>query len=251
MKAEGGNKAGNWLARLEDLRKRLVIMIVCVFISSIVCFYYINEIRVLLLKPAGNPELIYISPAEALMANIRLAFAAGVVLVSPLLIYQIIALVWPFLTRERKKLMIFLPLFMIFLFVAGLIFSYMVVYPMAIQFFKSFEDETLEAVFTLHNYLSFSISFMFAFGLAFQLPLVFLFLGALELVRPEFLRKNRKYALLVMLIVSAIITPPDVFSQILMTVPLMILYELGIFMVVLVQRRKQKKTEDVDNLLDV
>ncbi len=249
--AERDKSAGNWIARLEDLRKRLIFMILCIIVSGFVCFFYIHEIRDILLKPAGNPELIYISPAEALMANIRLAFAAGIILTSPLLIYQIIALFWPFLTRERKKLMIFLSLFMVVLLVSGLVFAYMVVFPIAIQFFNSFEDETLAAVFTLQNYLSFSLSFLFAFGLAFQLPLVFLFLGALELVSPMFLRANRKYALLIMLVVSAIITPPDIFSQLLMTLPLMILYELGILMVVLAQRRKQKRAGNTDDLFDV
>lgn len=241
-----------WIARLEDLRKRLIIMGVCILSAGIASFVYIDKVRGVLLAPAGNPELIYITPAEALMANIRLAFSTGILITLPILLYQAIALAWPLLTRERKKVMVVLPVFMILLFAAGLFFAYEVVYPIAIEFFQSFEDDTLVAMFTLQNYLSFSLSFLFAFGLVFQLPIVFLFLGVLGIVNPPLLRSNRKFAILIMLVLSALITPPDIFSQFLMIGPLIILYEIGILLVVLSQRRK-KNTElidDNDNISD-
>ena len=229
-----------WIKRLEDLRKRLVIIALTVVSISIVSFFFIDTIRAIIMKPAGFPELIYITPAEALMANIRLAFSAGFLLTLPITIYQIIALIWPVMPKDKKRIMVFLPFFMFLLFAVGLTFAYTLVYPIAIDFFKSFEDETLIAMFTLQHYLSFSLSFLFAFGLVFQLPIVFWFLGALGLVTPALLRKNRKFAILVMLILSAFITPPDIFSQFLMILPLIFLYELGIIMVVITQRRKRK-----------
>ena len=229
-----------WIKRLEDLRKRLVIIAFTIVSISIVSFFFIDTIRAIIMRPAGFPELIYITPAEALMANIRLAFSTGFLLTLPVTIYQIIALIWPVLPREKKRILFFLPFLMFLLFALGLTFAYILVYPIAIDFFKSFEDETLVAMFTLQHYLSFSLSFLFAFGLVFQLPLVFWFLGALGLVTPPVLRKNRKFAILIMLVLSAFITPPDIFSQLLMILPLIFLYEIGILMVFLTQRRKKK-----------
>lgn len=233
------------IQRFESLRKRLIIVAVCILAAGITSFIFIDKIRAILLEPAGNPDLIYITPAEALMANIRLALSTGILLTLPILLYQAIALTWPFLSRERKKVMILLPFFMLFLFAAGLFFAYEVVYPIAIDFFQGFEDDTLVAMFTLQNYLSFSLSFLFAFGLVFQMPLIFLFLGALGLVNPPLLRTNRKFAVLIMLVLSALITPPDIISQMLMIGPLLLLYELGILLVVLTQRRRNK-TESSD-----
>ncbi len=241
LKKKDNNSSTQWINRLEDLRKRLMIMAACIIVSAIVSFIFIDYVRAILLAPAGFPELIYITPAEALMANIRLAFATGLLLTLPITIYQVIALIWPVLPRDKKKVLIFLPFCMIILFAAGLFFAYKLVFPIAIEFFEGFQDETLTAMFTLQNFLSFSLSFLFAFGLVFQLPLVFLFLGAIGLVNPPLLRKNRKFAILVMLVLSALITPPDIFSQFLMIGPLLILYELGIIMVVIVQRRKTKR----------
>ncbi len=229
-----------WIKRLEDLRKRLIIMAISIVGAAILCFVFVDYLRYILVMPAGNPELIYIAPAEALMANIRLAIATGFLLVLPIIFYQIIALIWPMLPREKKKATIFLPLGMIILFALGLFFAYEVVFPIALDFFQEFQDEGLEAMFTLQNYLSFSLGFLFAFGVVFQLPLIFWFLGVLGLVNPPLLRKNRKFAILIMLVLSSIITPPDLFSQLLMIGPLLGLYELGILMVVISHRRKRK-----------
>ncbi|MDZ4133708.1 MAG: twin-arginine translocase subunit TatC, partial [Dethiobacteria bacterium] len=94
--------------------------------------------------------------------------------------------------------------------------------------------------FSFARYISFATSFLFSFGLVFQLPVVFWFLGSIGLVNTTFLRRNRKFALLIIVIASAILTPPDIFSQVLMSIPLMVLYELGIFMVYLANRKKKK-----------
>ncbi len=127
---------------------------------------------------------------------------------------------------------------MYILFALGLSFAYYVVFPFALNFFLSFASSDLVPRFSISQYLSFAISFLFAFGLVFQLPLVFWFLGLIGVVNSSFLRRNRKFALLIIVIVSAILTPPDVFSQILMSIPLLLLYELGIMLVSFTQRNK-------------
>jgi sec-independent protein translocase protein TatC len=129
---------------------------------------------------------------------------------------------------------------MYILFVLGVSFAYFVVLPYALNFFVGFSAADLVPNFSIARYISFTTAFIFSFGLVFQLPVVFWFLGSIGLVNTAFLRRNRKYALLIIMIVSAILTPPDVFSQVLMAIPLLVLYELGIFMVYLATRKKKK-----------
>lgn len=233
-----------WIQRLEEVRKRLITMAASVVAAAILCFVFIDQIRNFLLRPALEMDLdlefIFITPSEALMANIRLAIICGIIVVLPILLYQVITLILPFLEREKKRTLVFLITGMFFLFGLGLVFAYEFVYPIALNFFVSFADDTLEPLFTISHYLSFFTSFLLAFGLVFQLPLVFWFLGVLGLVDPPFLRRNRKFALLIMFALSAVVTPPDVFSQALMVVPLVLLYELGILLVVLTCRKRRK-----------
>ena len=231
------------LEHLEELRKRLLISAIGLLVTTVVCFFYVTPLRELLTRPAGDMQLIYLTPPEALMANIRIAFIGGVVLAMPVIFSQIILFISPGLYKNEKKFIYPTVLAMMFLFALGLTFAYYTVLPFAIRFFLTFETETLAPMFTISNYLSFATNFLFAFGFVFQLPLVFLFLGKLNLVSAPFLRKSRKYALLVIVILSAVITPPDVFSQILMSIPLILLFEIGILLVALVQRGKKKEAK--------
>ncbi len=225
---------------LEELRKRLFISVIVLFITTIIGFLFVDMLRYFLVSPAGNLELIYVTPPEALMANIRLAFMGGLVLSMPLITYQLLAFVFPGLSKNEKKAIIPVVFFMFIFFAAGISFAYLVVFPFAVTFFLSFATDNLTALFTITNYLSFATNFLFAFGMVFQLPLLFFALGKMNLVTPGFLRSNRKYALLIMVIVAALITPPDVVSQIMLVLPLVLLYELGVLLVVLSQRGKKK-----------
>ncbi|MEW5784504.1 MAG: twin-arginine translocase subunit TatC [Bacillota bacterium] len=231
---------------LEELRKRLIIIIVTVFVVAVVCFFFIEEIRQVLMLPGEELEmkLIYLNPSEALMANLRLSFIASGMLTLPILLYQLIALVLA-VTRRHRRSAYLLSLAMYVLFALGISFAYFVVFPFALKFFLSFSADDLVAQFSIARYISFATGFLLSFGLVFQLPLVFWFLGSIGLVSTAFLRQNRKYALLVIMIFSAILTPPDVFSQILMAIPLMILYEMGIILVYFSQRKRARQNPDL------
>lgn len=235
---------------LEELRKRLIIITVLVFMFAIVSFNFSDFVRNILLMPANlayegldssglDMQLIFLTPSEALMANIRLAFITSATVTLPVILYQLVALVMAVVGRPRGAA-ILLALIMYILFVLGVSFAYFVVLPYALNFFVGFSAADLVPNFSIARYITFTTGFIFSFGLVFQLPVVFWFLGSIGLVNTSFLRRNRKYALLIIVIVSAILTPPDVFSQILMSIPLMILYELGIFMVYLANRKKKK-----------
>ncbi len=227
---------------LEELRVRLVICAAGVLVAAVVSFIFVDRLRDFITRPGGDLQLIYVTPPEALMANIRMAFIAGFAFAMPLIFTQLVLFISPALYKKEKRVIIPTVIAMFVLFTLGVAFAYFTVLPFAITFFLKFAAEGLTPMFTISNYLAFATNFLFAFGFVFQLPLVFLFLGKLNLVSAGFLRQNRKYALLVIVIVAAIITPPDVFSQLMMSAPLLVLYEIGIILVALTQR-KQKKEE--------
>ncbi|HHX87871.1 MAG TPA: twin-arginine translocase subunit TatC [Firmicutes bacterium] len=232
---------------LEQLRKRLIIMAITVTVASILCFYFVEPIRQVLLLPGRGLqiEMIFLTPSEVFMSNLRLAVVTGLVVSLPVILYQVTALIGA-VNRHFKKKAFFLAGAMFVLFVLGLSFSYFVVFPFALKFFLSFSRADLIPKFSINQYITFTVSFLAVFGLVFQLPLAFWFLGVAGLVSSSFLRRNRKYALLVILIISAVLTPPDVFSQIMMAIPLTLLYELGIVMVYFARRDQKVRKRALD-----
>ncbi len=237
----------------EELRKRLIIITVLVFLFAIISFSFSDQVRHLLLLPGQRSyfglgargidlQLIFLTPAEALMANLKLAFITSATITLPIILYQLVALITAAAGMARRAAFV-LAVIMYFLFILGFSFAYFVVLPFALNFFIGFAAADLVPNFSFARYISFTTSFLFSFGLVFQLPVVFWFLGSIGLVSTTFLRRNRKFALLIIIIFSAILTPPDVFSQVLMAIPLMMLYELGIFMVYLAWRKKQPAAE--------
>ena len=229
------------LEHLDDLRKRLMIIAVILLLGAVACFFFVSDILAFLTAPLGDTQLIYISPAEAFVSQLRLAITSAIILTLPLTFYQVLLFVLPALKSTEKKAVIPFVIIMFFLFGLGAAFAYYVVLPFALFFFLGFSTENLAAQLTITSYISFVTSFIMAFGMVFQIPLVFWFLGAIGLVSSSFLRKNRKYAVLIVAIVSAIITPPDVFSQLLMIGPLMLLYEMGAFLIRLTERGRARK----------
>jgi len=228
---------------LEELRKRLIIITVTVFLTAVVCFVFIAEIRQILVLPGRGLDisLIYLTPAEALLANLRLSFVAAALFTMPIILYQVVALVIAVTNGQRRHALL-LSLSMYFLFLLGLSFAYFVALPYALNFFLSFSTEDLVAQLSIVRFVSFAVTFLFSFGLVFQLPLIFWFLGRVGILNKDFLRRNRKYALLIIVIIAAVLTPPDLFSQVLMSIPLMLLYEIG---TVLVQVAQNKRTREI------
>ncbi|MGI5882495.1 MAG: twin-arginine translocase subunit TatC [Dethiobacteria bacterium] len=230
----------SFFEHLDELRIRLIYIAIAILVATIGCYPFIDEILTFLTRPAGDLELIYTTPAEAFMSQIRLSFISGVVVATPFLVYQVLAFILPGLHRSEKKSLFMMVFSMVLLFALGLSFGYFVVFPYALLFFLGFAREGLTALFSINNYISFTFSFLIAFGFVFQAPLIFWFLGYLGLVSSEFLKKNAKYALLILAIISAIITPPDIFSQIMMLIPLLILYQIGILLVRLTEKKRAR-----------
>ena len=238
----------------EELRKRLIIITVLVFMLAIVSFTFSDLIREVLLRPANQAygeygladgdmlQLIFLTPSEALIANLRLAFISAATIALPVILYQVVSMIMNLVGRTKAAVIV-LSLVMYILFALGVSFAYFVVLPFALSFFIGFSGADLAPSFSIARYISFTATFIFSFGLVFQLPVLFWFLGSVGVVDTPFLRRNRKFALLIIVVFASILTPPDIFSQVLMAIPLMILYELGIFMVYLARRKKRLEAE--------
>jgi sec-independent protein translocase protein TatC len=192
--------------------------------------------------PEGG-QLIFTNLPEMFFAYLKVAFIAGILASAPLIFYQIWLFVAPGLYRKEKKYLIPFVVSSTFLFVGGALFGYFVVFPFGFKFFIGFANEYVKALPSVKQYLSFSIKLLFAFGVVFELPVVIFFLAKIGVVTPKLLRKKRKYAILLTFALAAILTPPDVITQCMMAVPLIVLYEIGILVAILARKKKQEDRE--------
>jgi sec-independent protein translocase protein TatC len=218
---------------LDELRKRLIICFIAVAVGFVLTYAFKETLFQILTRPLvkvmqTGDHMMYTGLAEAFFTYLKVAFLAGIILATPVLFYQFWMFVAPGLYAKERKLLLPVVCLSSIFFVGGALFGYFVVFPLGFKFFLSFATETIRPMPSMREYLSFSAKLLLAFGLAFELPLVLTFLARLGIVSVDFLKKNRKYAVLLFFIGSAILTPPDVVSQVMMALPLMGLYELSI-----------------------
>jgi len=229
------------LEHLKELRRRLLWAGGAYFVAAAACFSFAGRISAFLRALGGNLELVYINPAEALVTNVKISLIAGLFVALPFILYQVWSFVSPALYRhERRYLALVVPLSLT-LFLLGSAFAYAVVLPFTIAFFQSFAGPGLTAMFSYDKYVSFVGTLTILFGLVFQLPLIVLFLAQMGLVTPAGLRRQRRLAILAVFVMAAILTPPDVVSQVLMAFPMIGLYEVSIVLASVVQKRRKDK----------
>lgn len=227
----------SFFEHLAELRSHLVKSLAAWAIGSVVAYNFVDVFLRWLVKPVGH--LVFTSPADAFNARMQLTFVGGAFVASPVILYHFWRFVAEALTlKERRTIAVFGPLSLL-CFVLGVSFSYFVFIPMSASFLLSFSSDILVPMITVNEYISFVASLLLAGGVVFELPLVLMFLTKIGIATPEFLRQKRRYAIVLILIVSAVITPPDVVSQIVMAAPLLILYEVGIVVCQVVSRNKK------------
>ncbi|MEN8751653.1 MAG: twin-arginine translocase subunit TatC, partial [Desulfobacterales bacterium] len=173
-------------------------------------------------------SLIFTGLPEAFFTYLKVAFLTGLMLAAPVIIYEFWIFVAPGLYDKEKRLMLPIVFLSTFFFIGGALFGYFLVFPWGFKFILGFATETIRPMPSMKEYLGFSAKLLLAFGLVFELPLVITFLARLGIVSVDFLKKNRKYALLLFFVGAAILTPPDVVTQIMMALPLMLLFEISI-----------------------
>ncbi len=215
---------------LQEFRKRLIICLVVVAIAALACYNYVDDIIALLSGPAG--KLYFMNPSEVFFTYMEIALYAGILFTLPVLLYEVWAFVAPALwPEERRAVLVILPTAVI-LFYVGLVFAYYLVIPAAVTFFMGFATQTLQPMFSLESYLSFLLALTLPFGFIFELPLIVVFLAKIGLVTGDFLKGKRKILIVIAFIFAAVVSPTtDIFTQTMIAVPLIVLYEISLFIV--------------------
>jgi sec-independent protein translocase protein TatC len=223
------------LDHLIELRKRLIYCIVALVVTFFICFYFSEAIFAFLLQPlkkAGQSTVIYTQSFEAFFVQVKVAFFAAMMISFPIIANQFWQFVAPGLYKKEKRALFPFLLATPVLFLLGAAMAYFVAVPMALHFLLSFQGDVggvhREALPAISNYLTFIMQFLFGFGLAFLLPVLMMLLARAGIVSRKQMVSARRYAIVASFAVAALLTPPDVGSQLLLAIPLCILYELGL-----------------------
>lgn len=233
-------------AHLEELRRRLIICFCAVGVGFVISYFFSRTLFEILMQPllaAMPPEekLIYTGLPEAFFTYLKVAFLAGLFLAVPVIIYQLWMFIAPGLYEKEKRMVLPVVFLSSLFFVGGALFGYFVVFPFGFKFFMGFSSEYVRPLPSMKEYLGFSAKLLFAFGVVFELPLFITFLARLGIVDVHFLKTKRKYAILLFFVFSAILTPPDVITQVLMAGPLILLYEVSIIGAKVFGKKREKE----------
>ena len=234
---------------LDELRKRLIRILIVVGIGFAACWFVREWLFQIITAPLvrvlpQNSHMIYTSLPEAFFNYMKISFYASLFLTSPFTLYQLWKFVSPGLYQKEKKYVAPFVISSTILFVGGVLFGYYLALPPAYSFFVEFSSDFLKPMFSLKEYLSLSLKLLLVFGLSFELPVFIFFMAKIGIVSSKTLAKQRRYAILVIFVAAAILTPsPDAITQIIMAIPLMILYEFSIF----IARFAEKKRPEADD----
>jgi sec-independent protein translocase protein TatC len=227
---QDGEETMSLVSHLQEFRRRLIICIAALFIASSVSYIYAEELIKIISRPVGM--LYFMNPAEVFFTYLKISVFAGFLISLPVLVYQLWEFVVPAFTQSERRLALFLTPAFVFLFYSGIVFSYMFVLPAGVRFFLGFATDSLQPMFSLGSYLSFVISFIFPFGIVFEMPLCLVVLAKMGFVDSVFLRRKRKICILLSFVFAAVISPtPDIFSQTMIAVPMLLLYEISIILI--------------------
>lgn len=251
-------KSAPFMEHLAELRTRLIWSFTSIFVLFIVCFIFVDDIFNYLIEPfkqaaedITDVELIYTGPLEFVITKIKVAFFGAVFLAFPVIATQVYKFVAPGLYKNERRA--FLPFLLVtpVLFLTGASLIQFIVMPLALEFLLSMEQAggpdqlSIQMTTRVSEYLSFAMTLLLAFGICFQLPVVMTLLARAGLVEPDQLRKWRKYALVGILVIAALLTPPEPITQLGLAIPLVLLYELSIFAVSLVHKRNLAREKEM------
>ncbi|MFH1593834.1 MAG: twin-arginine translocase subunit TatC [Candidatus Omnitrophota bacterium] len=214
------------VGHLDELRARVFKSLVAVIAGATCVYIFVEKIFDSLIKPVG--QLVFIAPQEAFIARVKIAFLGGIFLALPVIIYQ----TWRFIQdglqpNEKRYAALFGPVSLLF-FIIGSSFGYYIIVPIGVKFLLGFATESIVPMISVSKYISFVGLLTLVFGVVFELPLASLFLTKIGVVTPRFLSQKRRHAIVIIFIAAAIFTPPDVVTQCLLAIPLVVLYEIGL-----------------------
>ncbi|MEQ1722102.1 MAG: twin-arginine translocase subunit TatC [Pseudobdellovibrio sp.] len=242
------DKSMSLVEHIGELRFRVTRAAYGIIAGMAICWGFSEKIFNFIREPIQqylpNGGLVFTAPMDKFMAHIKISFVMGMLLSSPFWLYQLWSFISPALYRKEKKTAAGFIFFGTLQFALGLAFSYYVVLPMAFHFLMTFGGDIDKPMITIDHYLGFVTQTAIVFALCFQMPVVISFLGLIGVVSQAFLKKNRRYAVLIIAVVSAIAAPPDALSMILLLVPMWLLYEISIIVVGLFEKRKANEIKE-------
>ena len=224
----------SFVAHIEEFRKRLIRCCLAIAVGFGVAYAFKEQLFMILTMPltkaleGTSGSMIFTGLPEAFFTYLKVSLLAGIIVALPIIFYQFWMFVIPGLYQKERRVILPVVLISLLFFTTGALFAYFLVFPYGFKFFLGFSSDTIQALPSMKEYLSFASKMLLAFGLAFELPVVITALARMGLVTVEYLKKNRKYAILLFFVGSALLTPPDVVTQIMLSIPLMVLYELSI-----------------------
>ena len=234
---------------LADLRLRLINSLYGIILGFGLCYYFSEKIFNIIREPIQpflpTGGLIFTGPMDKFMAHIKISLMSAVILTCPFWLYQIWLFVAPALYKNEKRYAMAFIFSGTILFTLGSVFTYFVVLPMAFKFLMTFGGDIDKPMISIDEYMSFFTHTSMAFGAAFEMPLVISTLGMLGIVSQKFLKEKRRYAVMLLAILSAIITPPDLLSMVLMLFPMLALYEISVFVVGFFERKRSQDQNEV------
>jgi sec-independent protein translocase protein TatC len=219
------------MEHLAELRTRLMIAALAVLVTTVVAFVFTEQIIKWLLIPAGNIKLLAIEPTETFTTYFRVALYSGIALAMPVILFEIYRYVDPALHPHERRFVLAMGAPVLALFVGGILFCYFMILPNAINFLFNFGGDIFTVMPRASSYLSFVTTFMLGMGLVFEMPAIIYALVRVHVLDRKWLAKQRRYVFLGCFIIGAILTPtPDPFNQTLVSLPLYLLFELGLFL---------------------
>jgi sec-independent protein translocase protein TatC len=265
----------SFLDHLEELRRRIIISLIAIVICLFISLWFRDQAVEIIRRPADIPlnaqlanwidrsvgsdgsfmaflsialrakaastvQLNKIGPGEAIMAFLKITVTFGVLLASPVVLYQVWAFVFPALTQQERKFALPLFLTIVSFFLVGAVFAYFIVLPVVVQFAADlFSSSGVGNLWSIDRYVSFAAGVILAFGVAFELPIVMAFLSRIGVINAQGFRERQRYAVMFIFVAAALLTPADVLSMLLMAIPLILLYQLGIFLAFLAEQEPE------------
>jgi len=222
------------IEHLTELRRRLIISFGCIIFFSILAYFFSNELIYFFSRPVG--ELVFLSPAEAFLTYIKVSIIGGSIIALPVVFYQFWKFILPALYQNEKKFFYVILPSSIIMFYLGVVFGFVIVLPLGLRFLLGFSGDNLSQLISMRYYFSFMLTFLLPFGLIFELPLIINMLIKVGITSVSSLTKMRRYIIVIIFIFGAILTPPDVITQLLLALPLIILFEGSLLIARIINR---------------
>jgi len=240
------DKALGLLDHLGELRSVMIHSSIAALVATILCWFWSADLLDILIRPIHDQGIYFTAPNEAFMTRLKISAVVGLFVVAPFIFFKVYGFILPGLYRRERKVVTPLLLATTVLFYTGVAFAFLVVIPQVMSFLLSFGTEALEPLIGVGPYFNFVSRLCLAFGLVFELPLLVLFLSVIGILDPRTLLRTWRYAIIIIVAMSAMLTPPDVISQVMMAGPVLVLYLGSVLISIAVTSRRKKENQDLD-----